>query len=1430
MPESLNNIVKFRGDRLFNGAVNIGWFGSDDDRTRAAANAFVFHGPAYHGVSQIDVGIAHGHRLQDTASFTRSIVRRCYGFEEHPFTLAIAGYGTGKSHLGLTLAALLSHPVGDIADSILSGIENADQAIGSEVRAILCEAQKPCLVIALNGMKNFDLTTEVTRQVLSQVKAAGLDTRPLDELRPRFAQAASLIRMASANASVVDELVTACEAGQIEDILTKLEQQDESVYGRVHKVLAAKNIKISALGGESIRDVIDLATREYCGEGKTFKCLIVLFDEFGRYTEFATVRSHIAGSGALQDLFEGIQSNSGTACFVGFIQFELNAYIQRVAPEHRNEILRYVTRYQAANRVYLSINLETLIASLIEKKKPNYLDIKFNNEKEKHESKKVSEDIIRWFPQATNHRLWTDPDQFHIVIRKGCWPLSAYSTWFLFHLAAAGKHLQERSALALLGDVFDRFQSCSVCEDSSWSIAPVNFWSDALQHELITSEEGGQQGSITHAYASVEARHGARLDDDLNKLLRAVVLASKMGLKATDREDAVKALSELAGLHLDSTDKGVRLLQDEYNVIEWDEAFKEFDILGDAVPRTQFLSFVRQRVASTYDEAGKAALFASKASTWCDLLGDMDCDFSEENKITTREWRYQSATSNLNLLPMQIKLASDRWSNALGVDEPRGTIIYCYVEPSRDIEDVTTNTAKILREVAKESGVSAQPILVVLLFDEAGVLGQSLAELAVLDESIREDDRVKFGNLIPAHQEKTRIVLRSQVENMIKLRLYITAFREPLDARRLKRVGSELFARIYKSAIIFPFDGFSTARGNAADSCQELISELLQGRLDYDAVMGKPIKVKNRAISVLKEAWGIFAQSGNVRTRPTLPVLRTLTEKWDEMLALGERRIPISNALRQLCAPPYGANIASAGLFFSVFVAPRVEKLIIISSGQSYAISQWVQDGIFRGKYIDISRLHNVDLVSLGDESSEWEILLDEWEQAESHTDRLAFFKRASDLKLRIPVPPALCFRQIHLEEKTKASAHALSESDRLQNEAHTKFEAAIQHRDVALLIWCTVDILQLINTMTKEKPLWTEHQIEQLMPFYERNRQIIIQNFSGWLERQTPKDGTPDAVGDFKHKMLRLTGGNLKKLELGDLYQQLEARTVDIIRNVETAADARQQIREVRLWLTSHSDAMRFVRVAELRDLQQVGKSYASKLQGLSMRIQMPEIGEIRTRVSETLIKMKSAEEALKKRASKLWDTKLHSENDIESLLSEVDALTSSFENCTIDLEDIQLMRKALRLYQKAYQQMESNKLSWPEFEELAIRCKDEAKSIIGEDEIPWPPEETIDSIFTEISKFRKTASNEWLESLLADANIVDSMSAIDANRLLDRARNLPAIIAYDESKRIKIIVQKIENRLELLKIEWLVEKFKELPIAMRSKFLAIIDEISMG
>ena len=1369
------------------------------------------------------MGTLHGHELQDTATFVRAIVRRCAGVEEQPFTLAIAGYGTGKSHLALTLATLLREPSGPEAEGILARLCSADANIGAEIRALFQENSIPSLIVAFNGMRSFDLVAAMTQQILAQVQMHNLDTRPLDELRPRFSQAANLIRMS--NASVVEELVNGSGANSAEDLLKALDLHDEEVYACVHDFFASKGMPIRALGGESVKELIDVVVQEYCGAGRPFGRLVVLFDEFGRFIEFATVRSQVAGSGVLQDLFEGIQGNSDSVTFVGFIQFELNAYIKRVAVEFQNEIIRYVGRYDIASKAHLSVNLETLIAHLLEKNDPKQLDNWFDNEAQRKESVLLLENINEWFPQSRSYRLWSTTEQFHSVIRKGCWPLSPMALWLLFYLTTAGKHLQERSVLALLAEVFQRYGSKEISPDGGWLLFPVDLWSDALQEELLASEETGPLGTITHSYACVIDRHGARLSADQRRLLRAVVLCGKLGLRSESKEDAVEAIAQCVGQPISTTAEIIDQLQNEYNVIQWDQGFKQFDILGDAVPRTQFLAWLRQQVASSFDEKTKAELFVGKGQEWCDLLGDLDCDYAEENQISTREWRYLALTSTPEVLETHLKFALGRWQSALAVDDARGTVIFCYVQQSRDPHLTEAEVKKQLRAITREAG-TIFPVFVVLLCDEEGLLGQAMAELAVLKGELTEEDKSKFGALVGAHIEKLNLIIKTQVENMIRCRRYVTSIKETFEADRLGRFATKLFAHIYTKPLPFPFDGFTTARGNAADTCQQLTSELLIGSLDFDSVMAKPSKIKNRAVAVLQGCWDIFNKTGSISRRPNNRVLRSLSENWDSLLQ-SQENLSVGDILRELCSPPYGANIASAGLALGVFVAPRGENLVVVYDGEQVALSQWVKDGAFKGKFIDAERARKVELALVGKASSEWENLLEEWEQGESHFARTRCLERAQDLKERVPVPPALRYRFNYLVQQAEAALRALVKLQDEENEAHTYIKRGEEHNDAGSLSRGGASLVKLLRKMESEGPLWTQDELESLRPGIERSRQLTVQVFQEWLNRQAPQDDRPATVGEFKYKMVRAIGQNLQELGLEREFEALATHVSNLVKNAETAAEAKQLVRDVRSWMQQHSDACRIVRIASLRGFRKIGKEYLNQLQGMSRRIQIAEISELRITLSEFVASLRSAEEEVERRATKLQTAKLRPDRNIDELTEEVEQLIVMFEGCETDLEDLRLMQRALRFYRKAYNQLDDEQLSWAEFEALKEILRDEAKEALVDEGIPWDVDEMFTYIIEELTKKRKAASLAWIQDLESAAADVDSLPAGDAKRLYDRTSAVPARITGEHAKRVAKVQQKVEARLNVLAVDWLLEKFRELPEKAKKDFLKKLDKL---
>ena len=183
----VKDIVHFRDDLFFEGAVQLRWVKDNPERAERAATNFVFHGPRYHAVHSDSP--ADGYVLKDTATFVTNLVEEiAQGREKqgNPFSLAIAGYGSGKSHLAVTLAKLLANPDTPTANVIRDRVARADNELGHQLSQSLELLGKPALVVPLDGMANFNLGSEIARQIILQLKNAGCDLSPVEELSPRF--------------------------------------------------------------------------------------------------------------------------------------------------------------------------------------------------------------------------------------------------------------------------------------------------------------------------------------------------------------------------------------------------------------------------------------------------------------------------------------------------------------------------------------------------------------------------------------------------------------------------------------------------------------------------------------------------------------------------------------------------------------------------------------------------------------------------------------------------------------------------------------------------------------------------------------------------------------------------------------------------------------------------------------------------------------------------------------------------------------------------------------------------------------------------------------------------------------------------------------------------------------------------------------------
>ena len=302
----VSSLIKFSEENYFNGAVQTEWF-YDSARVGQIANSYVFHGPKYFGVSSSDISRTQ-HKLIDTASFTKKIADKVYapnGNAGNSFIMTIAGYGTGKSHLAVCLGALFS---GDknLSNSICDNIALADEEIGEYIRKINVRQN---LVIVLNGMNNFNLDAEILKCARTALKQNGINDDLLHGLTKSYDVARHFVERNFDNYQKDFETSARSHGISIsgnqlrEHLLKHIEDDNTSieVINDVYKEVTGDVIHWDR--GISSGDVLSLLERDLCGENKPFHKIIILFDEFGRYIEYAAASPTIAGEAALQQIF-----------------------------------------------------------------------------------------------------------------------------------------------------------------------------------------------------------------------------------------------------------------------------------------------------------------------------------------------------------------------------------------------------------------------------------------------------------------------------------------------------------------------------------------------------------------------------------------------------------------------------------------------------------------------------------------------------------------------------------------------------------------------------------------------------------------------------------------------------------------------------------------------------------------------------------------------------------------------------------------------------------------------------------------------------------------------------------------------------------------------------------------------------------------------
>lgn len=1419
----LADIVSFRKDLLFNGAVQLSWFEKDRKQAEKAAEHFVFHGPNYHGVVEED--FESSHKLIDTASFTLEILKRMTGeTADEPFSLAVAGYGSGKSHLAITLASLLSNPKSKVAHKILSNLNMADVSIGKRVQQIVAKiSEQPYIVVAINGMQDFDLCGEIIRQVLFVLKQHSLDTTVLENLRPRFNSAIKFTEsfFLSLKEDFEERFGKGCK---MEDIINRLKYQDEDTFTNVSYIYEQKmGSPIHAVGQESIHDFIRITKETYCGPGKPFSGTFILFDEFGRYMEFAVQRPHIAGSGALQQLFEAVQANGDRVFLLCFIQYELKAYISRVAPELREDLNRYVTRYDSVHKVRLSTNLETLMANLLEKKNPDEIDRQLSNMDMSVDTMQMT--MKSCFPDIKNHALWLDENRFRQVIFKGCWPLHPLSTWVLYKLTSVGKSLQQRSAFSLLADVYDAFKQVEFTPGRT--IRPVDICGEALINEFLASERYGQQGATAQSYMSVLKKYQHELTPSEKVVLKAVLLAAKTGVKVGSKEDYLQVLAMFGGIEDEELVHAVHMLEYEYAVLEWNDLLNQYEIAGDAVPRRAFLDNLKAKV-SEIDSQKRALIFRQNYKKWFQIE-TYPTDFGPQNNISTREWNYKVYFTDVSMLGGQIDYALGTWRDANGVDEEKGQLIYCFVGAESRLETVRESALKMIKLSMEKHHIdwnAGAPLAVIFLDDADGTFGSKITEYWVLQEQMNDEESQKYTNFILDRKSSLEQEIQNQFSELERERQIIFATDKQITASRIKKMLTQLFDVIYPKRIPFPFDGFHTARGNAAKDCQVFTKELFLGNLDRDWLSARSRQQLNRADNVLVRSWGALGEDGSVRLIPANEKVRWIIELLESKLKEAEasemtKAMNMGEVTRLLCMPPYGCNLASAGLLMALFIGRRKKELNLMKSNEMISFENWLQDAMPKN-YFDLSVLDDTDVVRVSEESiSEWEVLLEEWDLEQIYVGKVKFRDKALKLSERIPVPQRLFYRYQLLLDHANNTLHKLNDIDRDINSALEKVETGIENDDAGILSWGAAKLSNIYNLMQNEDKKWTKEQKDEVAEHLAHARLQTQRCFPKWLKRQTANNIAN--LSKFKHYMLRNVGSNLFDLGLEGEKNQLESHVDTVVERIEFIQEVKRTASDIDN-MVQNNIITNFAPVAEINAWLEQVKDFEERLEKAELRADIAK-EEIDTAVRKLAQFKKDCQNQLelyKERAAAVFNiSEINTLTDITNWQSEIASLLTIYDGLERDVEDLKFVQKQLNLIERHYQQLDNVTLSKKEFEAAIGRYKEENDNAFADDAPPLDNEFIYNSIKKGITQKRERAASEWMQHNAIDIEEIYKFNATMALQCKARLKKMPLYLSDKQVKSVYEMIKACDRRLDELEVEGLIEKFNAMSEENKKNFL---------
>lgn len=1412
----IKDVIRLKKDIVFGGAVQTEWF--YEEKAKIISENFVFHGPDFFGVTEDDIEFKN-HKLMDTCTYTELISEKLYSEEGNPIILTIAGYGTGKSHLSVTLGTLFSQEKSSsISKKILSNIRNINSGIANSIESKL---DKPNLVLVLNGMKDFNLNYEIINCAKKSLKKWGYG----EEIFAEFTKAYNIaFRFLDKNFIIFEKQFAEVAkkrgivSNNLFDYLKNNIYQDAvfDCINDVYKEFTGEYIRWDE--GISASEVLIKLAEKLCDEKGQFNKILILFDEFGRYIEYASEYPNRAGDSSLQQLFEAIQDSNNKIIFNAFIQSDLKTYLSRV--NKTSNISRYIGRYEGGEKIYLSSNLETIFANLIDKYNKELFNHSITEYFKKNNvnayNKNVFESLNNWVEGVSNRGIWSNYDKYKNVILQGVYPLNPIATWLITYLS---DWYQQRSALNFLIKSFEKIEEKEIHELGNLpEIKATDIIKGELFEELLLAEtEGRQKSEYCIVFDKIQIKYKDKLKPIEQEVLSAILVLKLCKFKNKSIDDVQFAIEVITGIKTEILKNVINDLEDVYGIIGYDERNHTYDFIEDATGKNDFLRMLRKKKNNFNIDV--ELLFNAEVIEKLGVQSIVDSDFSRRNYIKSNEWKYVSSIISTNSITELdfINMVKD-FRESTSPERPKGKLIYLY-----NNEDSNANNIPRITDMYNKLNIDRYPIIFVFLDDKENDLYEALVNERIC-KTFTQEENIKFSKYIARFINDTNERLKDVFRKLILERLFLTSNGIESKELRLQAACNNKFNELYPKAIPFDFTGFDNKSITIPRKIHISLSKLIvQNALNYQTISTQSADVVNRIKAVLenqRSGWGVLSiKSNNVSIiSPMNPKVRAIFDILDDAF-YNNGEVIFQDVIKELTAPPYGLNDYSVALLLNVYISSKCYEAKLCLDNKIINNIDWSNE-VYTDKAINYIKLTKSKMIKINIEGYKlaFQNLCVKIDRNRDVDICIQLNNELNNLLLESEPPE-------EFKEKVEGCKLILDEGIRLHRKVNDtigkfegKLEKATENNDFKDII-SLIDETQELNAQVEENSrfVYNAKYENKFMNINKKARYLVENKFENFLVKKC-RCRVIEQASRFESWM-EFMSRTLQKVGYSELSIKTRTKLREELDNLQLIRERQNVEQNIKIFLDKK--ITKFLTQEELMALDKEGKNLLVNL-NQNNKLRSIDKAQFEQNININLDNINKLLTEIKNKLTEIYDfiDEITSIDDVKNIKSKIDYILGKklraedkediedigdcIQNFINDIEDVKLEKDIILRMELAKQ----------------VKIKYFNNDYVNLDEAI---NEYIEILGSAILEKSKIWARNYLNYTIKDISVWDSNKCYS---WFDSTNVIPNYVQSEEIEKYKCIKEMVIERTKQIKLDSILVMFNQLTSEEKEVCIRLLSE----